>query len=131
MTKRKSLFNDYIKPTAEMDIAVAIKVMGWSRKKKFTSDWLEPKSNLWVPLHQVKLALHGMPEFSTNIAAAFHLVDAVLQTSDFVYFILEYDSATWSAKFSNDEYYVIGFGESAALAICQASLNAMEYKVTE
>ena len=109
----------------EMDALVAEKVMGWKRGdwlKKWPDGSKQEHFDVWIA-PELKL-LHDTPMFSTNITAAWEVVE------QFIPFVElecnEFDSGFgWICKLWLVSSEVSEFGETAPEAICRAALKAM------
>lgn len=116
----------------ELDALIATKVMGWTRGISDVCNvlgWRTPDS-IWV--HDAD----GVPHYSTDIAAAWEVVEQLKAHKDYVSFGLTDDSNSSTATFANFEgVWFAGFGlgvggecvgaATAPLAICLAALKAI------
>lgn len=119
-----------MKPGRELDALIAEKIMGWRRVgpdeppksgwRSSTGYWHAEEDNAWEK---------GLPRYSTDIAAAWDVVDKIKDIKPDHAFSLESYKGKWSADFVLKDYdnYNCGEGASSApLAICLAALRATE-----
>ena len=123
----------------ELDALVAEKVMGWkwdNRNPLQSIMWLPGSETLGaVIFHDGDnddgiLQVRGIPPFSTDIAAAFEMVDYMCQNWHFG--LSWTDNTEWGASFCKEPtdtgyiYFYKAYADARSLAICRAALLAME-----
>lgn len=122
--------NEPLKPSRELDALVAEKVMGLARIETLNSDgtWNAP---LWaLPTGGV---MRELPRYSTDIAAAWEVVNRVRNTVGWNFAVIEdsaYEIGWWVAGWFDFregpyEHEKSARGESAPHAICLAALKAV------
>lgn len=112
-----------MKPGRKLDELVAVKVVGWKKYNLGCGDFYAPYSE--NPMFNI--LGHVVPEYSTDIAAAFEVVEKF----DYLYLFRCTDipdvipSDQWECKlnFNSTEY---ARGKTAAEAFCKAALLAVE-----
>ena len=113
-----------MKPGRELDAVIAEKVFGFtpvfSRNGRTLSDG-EPHWS-WIRFEGDTL-LNPIPDFSTNIEAAWQVVEKVLPN-----FCLETNGNKWFAGSRSIHSAEVTRGESAPHAICLAALKMVEKK---
>lgn len=108
-------------PGRELDAMIAERVMGWTR--------LQPGNDVlgWVT-GPAKTDLRGLPDFSTDIAAAWEVALHIRSESrlfDFDVWVMGDDE--WGARFVTDKEYK-AWGDTAPHAICLAALKAVRHE---
>jgi hypothetical protein len=100
-------------PGRELDALVAEKVLGWpaARDAKAIGE-----AGYWTAGDE--RFIHGLPAFSTDIAAAWEVVEKLIASDEWPEFSLEYEA---TLKWSVGDCY----GATAPHAICLAALKAM------
>lgn len=119
----------------ELDALVATKVMGWTHIETQTFEdtavWFGfPPQPDGKPFNRD--GLHGIPEFSTWIAAAWQVMERMMDRG--IYVIFSADAAdsfevTFGSRRESRRYEVVGEslgGKAAPRAICMAALAAIE-----
>ncbi len=117
---------DSIGPSRELDSVIAARVMGWSNvvfsyedEPEFYEEWA-----YGTPPNGQET---GVPEYSTDIADAWLVVDKLLQEGIGVQvWTAQLPDGLWRAQFSSAlPSDFIGKGSTPAGAICRAALKAV------
>ena len=110
----------------ELDALVAERVMGWhitdAIKKPGQDDYGVAPGQVGV------LWVVRVPDYSTDIAAAWQVVERLIKLDAFVsldYDFQNVDSEKWSVTFITRKAIDCESGETAPLAICRAALKAV------
>lgn len=106
----------------ELDAEIATRVMGEARRQRAAIVGYPPREMWWKIDGEL---MEHPPEYSSNIAAAFQVVEKMRERC--CDFTLECAGLAWYADF------VVGSGEgdSPALAICNAALDAVSGSDTD
>jgi len=116
----------------EMDRAVAIECMGWIQ----VETGINPEQKIYAPptgnphddgFWLGKMVDHLVPKFSTDIAAAWKVVEKLKTIGIHLWWVGEEDSTPgWTASMGiNLKPGVTAWAESAPLALCRAARKAM------
>ncbi len=111
-------------PGPELDHAVATKVMGWVACRRI-SGWVLPGQEDEI-VKTIRYSTHGNWAFqpSTNIAHAWEVVEK-LRDSGFPVSVFATRGLVYEALVTVDKIDRQGLGETAALAICRAAIEAL------
>lgn len=110
-----------MKAGRELDAHVAEKIMNWRKDRKPGGYWYAP--------NQPNLGRHSPPQYSTDIAAAWEVVEHMQSKADdwdFLYFgpaTGENNWRGWHCNFLDDR--TLAFGDTMPEAICKAALLAV------
>lgn len=108
-------------PGRELDALMAEKVMGWTWSDA-DAEWIDRGNHL-----------PGLPKFSTNIAAAWEVVDKVAETQFIEVYNALVDPVTgesdWNCRIGKNDQHE-GTAKTAPYAICLAALQMAEYEST-
>jgi len=112
----------------ELDTRIAIKVMGWTRVERSTTGIAyPPRPSGFDPARH---AYHSVPHYSTDIAAAWLVVERMKDNGCSLQLHWEAGrSRQWVADFveeSDEEFTGEQLGDTAPLAICRAALAAVQ-----
>lgn len=126
---------DTIPAGRELDALVAEKVMGLAYVRRVEGqaawvtgrDWVDPGDYTYGEGKWGTLVLYRVPDFSTDIAAAWLVVERMAQSDRNLRLSLDrFGGDPWWCEFA-DEAYTIGaqaVADTAPLAICRAALAA-------
>jgi len=105
-------------PGRELDALVAEKVMGWIKRPKGAGT-----AHLWISSDKQAFHESELPAYSTDIAAAWQVVEKLTRRDDKLFFTLEtpISGSAWECWFSGEW----AEGETASHAICLAALKAV------
>lgn len=118
----------------EMDRLIAEKVMGWRRSVQVSVSLDRHGRSVWRDSKGIEAARNDLPAFSTDMAAAWQVVEALQERG--WHLTLAHDDYTnkWSAMFWRKTgdmpfdpvaHYIVDDLEPAT-AICRAALKAVE-----
>ena len=107
---------DEIPPGREMDALVAEKVMGWIRYND-SQGW--PSGAKHTGNRR-----RSYPRYSTDIAAAWEVVEKLLRDNGELVVAIQSDDHDWVCTIRDDPLNIVGYSRSptAPLAICRAAL---------
>lgn len=114
-----------------LDAEIAERVMGWTRRKYWCGS--DELSDLFPPSGAGSFDDHGQfPAFSTDIAAAFTIMDELARRCHKIGVMNRYAAnRVWACSlilFPGDqkrERQIFEYGDTAPLAICNAALKAI------
>lgn len=129
----------------EMDARIATEVMGWTRRVRkgarplsATDDWKPPEGDLEIDFYWLwappglspETHWRALPKYSSDIAAAFQVVERVKELGFEVFEVHNHcPDAPWCALFCsekiNEANLYEGQGDTAPEAICRAALCAL------
>lgn len=118
---------DKLEAGPKLDALVAEKVMGWE-VGPHTADPLVARFKFrWKLPNDAGYGDEPPPEYSTDIAAAWEVVEKLCASGDFCLLTpLGFGGNGWACKMMDDDYNATAL--TAPLAICRAALNVSKSK---
>lgn len=111
----------------ELDALIASKVMGWLHVGRGITSFADATL---LPFDHGRrdgsTPFEPVPPYSTDIRAAWAVVERVRHLSQESSTRLEHEGELWHATFSTLDFLAQASGETAPLAICRAALKAAE-----
>jgi len=108
----------------ELDTDIAEKIMGWGH----VLDPLRKRTGQPLPLEQTHYWLSGIPEYSTDIRAAWLVVEHLRSQAWLMTLSVNDDvDEPWDCRFFlKYQRRVMAHGATAEIAICRAALKAVD-----